>query len=408
MQIWHCLQIKLQRQDVYPYPPIVMCHEAWFDTEKAYRLGFSLEALKYSLGYWKYEGQLTLKNATLAQEEFFAMFQKNGFQTLLDYYNAISVDLKAETSEANFYSSTQLSYLTLDGSPNATKMFFPLRCLCHSFSLKPVEARLGVLVPPARILVKFEDLTQGVVPVSKSWLLYFATDLTALYSWPLAIQPGRITYIKIKTQKHIALDKSDNPCVMLAKSNENHTSAKCMANCQNDMIKAAINCQPFWMLTEDSHQPPRNFCNFLDPKLENLTLNRFLAAPENMERIKKVCFEKCPRRCERQLYEATIEGEDALLGEFDEMKQIDNNRESKLSITAIHITHDAMYQGGIMTIREVSSYSFTELVNNVGGTLGLFIGGTIMTFIQVVLFFVNYLCERHRRRVGNTKVVSLA
>lgn len=64
------------------------------------------------------------------------------------------------------------------------------------------------------------------------------------------------------------------------------------------------------------------------------------------------------------------------------------------------IEHLAIYDKGILAFVEISTYSFTELMNNVGGTFGLFLRATLMTFTQAILFWIERALERKHQMLS--------
>lgn len=144
-----------------------------------------------------------------------------------------------------------------------------------------------------------------------------------------------------------------------------------------------------------SSDPPTAYCHNMEVigstnrTLANTTsvLSYISSAELFEEEIEKQCSKECPPTCERISFTLSLQWEKQLSktldGEFANMTYVE-----------FYLDHRGVSESGILTLVEVNAYSFTELINNVGGTLGLFIGGTIMTVAQVILFFVNYCVEK--------------
>lgn len=54
----------------------------------------------------------------------------------------------------------------------------------------------------------------------------------------------------------------------------------------------------------------------------------------------------------------------------------------------IYFINAAVLSGGMVTYQEVFTYSFETLVGNIGGTCGIWIGVSIMTLLQLFMFFL--------------------
>lgn len=65
------------------------------------------------------------------------------------------------------------------------------------------------------------------------------------------------------------------------------------------------------------------------------------------------------------------------------------------------VNNDALF-GGILTYREVPTYSFESMVGNVGGTLGIWVGVGIFTFIKIFAF-----CSRACIKKGKKSIRSI-
>lgn len=151
---------------------------------------------------------------------------------------------------------------------------------------------------------------------------------------------------------------------------------------------------------------PSELCNTLD----NPDADSWLVSEENTANQKEktigskeeeACRKACPLECERMTYESTRQEELDAEG-YTVVVEVNLPKLKNLSMAQliVHLENVALYQGGVVTMTEVSTLSFTTLVSNVGGTLGSFVGATTLTICQIVLFLVKYGLE-HRRRNQN-------
>lgn len=363
----------------------------------------SLDAFIYSLGFWDSSKILAKDRIPAAKREFHSVFKQRNFQKLADYYKAISIDLQPVYSMDDFYASTFPAYLAMDGL-SVKKVVMPLASVCHVFTLPPMVATLGLLNEFGLILLKFSDKTGGLISPSRSWLMWLRPDPAGLYSWPTIIRESTTSTLSIKSHHAKAISRPEALCHDHGGGDANYSSAVCMTECQNQLLKEAISCQAFWLLPEKSETLLlEDYCNHFDFQMKNSTLDGIFKTEKLLlsDKLKMDCFSHCSRSCEKTINECVLIGENIAYIDTDLKKKVDASRNSNMSITAIYFLHDALHQGGVISTEEVSAYSFTELVNNVGGTLGLFVGGTVMTFAQIILFLISYLSCGKRK---DTKV----
>lgn len=99
-----------------------------------------------------------------------------------------------------------------------------------------------------------------------------------------------------------------------------------------------------------------------------------------------VCVKQCPRTCDKIVYETILQTQQHNVESDLELTL----RQENASVLKVHLKRKNAYQGGMVVSTDVFTYSSTLLVNNIGGALGLFLDGTLLTVAQLVLFFVSY------------------
>lgn len=166
-----------------------------------------------------------------------------------------------------------------------------------------------------------------------------------------------------------------------------------------------MKCRLFWLAAMQQDYGPQRFCNFFENQPENVSITM----TKIKEKSVQTCFKKCPRSCERNHVKVTVESEDRIPTSFyDSQSHIIHSTDQNMSMTIISVSHDAVRQSGILVTKEVKTYTFTELMNNVGGILGLFVGSTLMTVVQIVLSFIGYCCERRKCKTVVIQPISKA
>lgn len=375
---------------------MLICPQSWFDTEKATKLGLSVDALKYSLSYLDSFFTLDSAASMRAKHEFLSVYDSHNFESLLDYYSYISPDIEPFQSNVTFPSA-----YTCRGCVNNTK---PQKIildwnLCYIFHLQPVEKFFGTYSAVRNLKIKFTDRTEGLVPFTPHWFLYFKhLDNTFLSTHPkVSVRAFHYNTVKFDMHEFIVLNKQNAPCKEL-EDPRSYSASTCMAECHNEMYKNYVNCGLIWLSVPSSKPAPADLCNYMDklaPK--NWTLPEFFASEENARidaKAAEYCVTQCPRKCQRLIYSTTLQMQESFT-DLD-TKRLGGTDNKNVSFIDIALKHGAVYQGGITVLTEMHTYSFTQLVNNVGGTLGLFVGATIMTFAQLIVFVVDYVTSRTR------------
>lgn len=362
----------------------MLCPKAWIDTRKALKMNISLDAFKYSLSYPDdpfYSNRP--KDTVAAKEEFLSFYNSRGYSSLVDYYSAISPDLAPEEPRRN---TTPPSFSCAGCVPGSTvgKAMLDQR-MCYVFRLQPVERGFGIYSGVRAAHIKYKDLSLGLIPDSPDWDLYFNRFLDTQVSVhpKITVRSFYLHTIKYDVQKFISLNKPSSPCHEDA--DDGYSASKCMGECHNEMYRNRLNCSLFWLTFPPSTPNPMDTCNFMDkyPPQDD-TLAAFFATEENA-RIDSVaadvCVKACPPKCEKIIYDMSLQVQEKLPESIIRKLEKENVTE-----IVVLVKHGAVYQGGMMVFSEMSTYTFTQLVNNIGGTLGLFVGGTVMTLAQLFLF----------------------
>lgn len=366
---------------------MLVCPKDWFDTEKASGLGMSRDGLLQSLSYLLDLSPLDVSNYSAAEQEFQSIYKRHGFQSLLDYYRYISVGLTELTAES--ISTNHISGFACRGCKirRAEKTFLQMT-FCYAFYFEPIERGLGVYSATRSVQILFKPKTQPLLAPANEWHIYFSSDINVLFSifTMLTVRPYYHNFVKFSEQKFISMHSEDAPCSEPGHRSSNYTSPACMAKCHNDLYRARIGCGFLWL--SDSHLPPANHCNTLDmARFGNQTIHEFYASTVNGDidaTAAKTCIRQCPLECKRKMYDTALH----LQVSYSEEEKA-RAKKSNMTLLEVVVNHNAVFQGGVLELKEIDTYTITQLVTNFGGTLGLFVGATLMTFAQVVLFIID-------------------
>ena len=127
-------------------------------------------------------------------------------------------------------------------------------------------------------------------------------------------------------------------------------------------------------------------------------LDKHLTRTKN-EEIENKCLAECPLECKYSSYEVTSSSFDypnreffEALKSFSQMKQNEVNitdfDEFKQNNLGINIYLSSMEYTELW---EMPQISFIDLVSNMGGALGIFLGFSIFSFIEILEIFVQIL-----------------
>lgn len=366
----------------------------WYDMDRVSELGLSENALKYSLSYIGQRFEST-PGAASARDEFLTIYNAQKFTTLLDYYARISFDIVPVGQIGTESSQGSLECPTCYNNESLPKTLLKDR-LCYAIQLRPMQRLFGAYSGWRTLTIEYPDRSNG--QTLDNWDLYFNPiphSFTSAFP-KLSVPPFVVSTVKYTVQKFVSLSRRELPCMESAP--EDYHAETCIMKCQNTLYKARANCRLAWLTNSAIDFPPEDTCNYMDRYTpENLTLQQFFSSPANA-RIDATtatdCVRKCPPRCDRMIYDTTLLVQDRY-SESDKAAVLAKNK----TVVKVIAKHASVYQGGMIESKEVYSYTFTQLINNIGGTLGLFIGGTLMTVIQLVMAIISYAFEMKRARV---------
>lgn len=366
------------------------------DAEKALSLGMTLDAFKFSLGYVDTWSDMQIADISKAKLEFLQFYLLKSFTSLLDYYKLIALDLPTVQSPKEFDNLSMAVRIRNTKVTDEGKIFLGYE-ICHSYSFKSIGYNTFA---SATVVTKYYDKLNGSMALISGLWLQLNTDGYFLNTpvLPLYLPSFTKNKILINVRRFDTLNKIDAPCLD-AEDAKNYSSYICALDCQNKNFKEKIGCQLFRYSSLSENPDPNNCCNFLE-KLDynNLSFSEFAASNESL-RIAEFCLSKCRQKCDKIIYQSSLQWQQYLPSNLTSNFIYQNGSVPKWTYVEAYIEHSANYDGEILYLKEEATYSFTELINNIGGTLGLFIGATLMTFAQIILFFVDYFSTRRQRSV---------
>lgn len=271
--------------------------------------------------------------------------------------------------------------------------------MCYVVKLSPADAGTGSA--SAALIMNLYNRTQGIVQITKYWSIGFCRSNHTSFTMGCPrtkVKSAFHSHVKLTVHQYATLSARKSYCSDI--SDRAYSQAQCMGTCRSDTFAEAIHCHQFW--NYGGFLPPTDVCNFFDETLpnRNISLSEFYRSKEFEElntRSNVECARKCPRPCVRYVNEISLRSEFDMRDYGKVNSMIDASRPNAFVIF-LDIEHSASYDGGILTWTEVKAYSFAQLVSNFGGAFGLFVGGTIMTVAQFVMFIIDYAIGKKEKR----------
>lgn len=358
-------------------------------------MGLTADAFKFSLGYADSFPGLRINNYTQAKEDFISFYNTHNFSSLLDYYKATSLDLPVVNS-SDAFNDLKMGIKVGDMKSAFIKKIFMSFEICYAYISKTTGRSLYT---KANAAIKFVDRTKDIASISTGLWIQLVTDLDFQNTLFPPIYAPAFTQNKIlvSTERYVTLDKRDAPCVPNNKVPDTYEAFSCAVECQNKRYLELIKCQLFRYCTASAAKGPTRYCHLAEKlAYKGWRLGDFKASEEN-EKITQECLKLCPARCDRVIYQASLQWQTTKEDEERELSP-KNSTAPKKTLVEVFVDHIANYEGGTLTLMEVNTYSLFELISNVGGTLGLFVGATLMTFVQLIGFCVECVVEKLCKR----------
>lgn len=375
-------------------------------------LGLSLDAVIYSLGYLGDEVTAEILNATRAKAQFLASYERYGYSSLADYYKAVAVDLLAtNTLDELEQVKGNSSFLCRGciGTALASKWYFDGQ-ICYRFDLSPQdgESHKSSARRQRLILMKVADLSGGFYQAIADWSLFAIgepanLDLGYHPGSSLVLVPFTRYVVRLSAQRLITSKHVNTPCAHEETYGANYSSETCYARCVTDEDYPPEHCDLFYeSVGRGSPSPldhPTKFCNAYDipgaSYWERLEFMDSHLKDDDASGPAAGCTKRCPQKCDRMMYELSLRSQ---IDEAHTVQAFQNAMKDvrKMNMSGLEITveHGAVYQGGIMTITEIDAYSFATFISNLGGALGLFVGATMMTFVQMIMFGAKLVLDK--------------
>lgn len=393
---------------------MVLCAGSWVDTPKALSKGLTKEALAYSLGYLDRFVADRAINVTRARKTFHEFYKKQNYSGLLDYYRDITIDLSPYPPYHNHSEAAPVSFYECKGCNESSPVekIIVMETMCYAFSLKTANAhRVHTWDTAPVVQVQVEDRSQGITSVSPNWYSYLTADRYMLQPSfpPISLEQLTFTTLKTSAQYFHQLSNEAAGCLEKEEVKPGYSPERCAIKCLHKLRFDEIGCGIFPFSAFDEFRQPSHYCNFFEKvPSKDITYREFYDSVSSLADMAESgpCISKCKYPCERTVYTSTMDSKFKI--EVDSTNWTSYAIKHKMQAVAVRVDNTALSQGGVLTLTEVNTYSFTTLVSNVGGTLGLFIGATVFTLFQVFFVVVNYILDVNEKCQPSGRVTDVS
>lgn len=378
-------------------------------------MGFSIEAIKYSFGYFADMQVPHLDDPAVAKEKFLSEYRVSNISSLDAYLKAIAVDIPVAATIGEFATfNSSITWCRGCSKRRLMQKVFFAGGICYLLEIAAHnEAVIGRAYTDRMVVILLQDRTNEMpILYKKLWRLFQIQKRNATIKYsvaaPVFLSSFAFHHITITAEQYITLKDTAGACISREEASPDYSPEVCYAECISEHRSVDANClqydqEPSSPNTIPKH--PGNYCNIFDSRNGNGFYERMDAEntlddrPDAILQRQK-CGGQCPPQCDRLMYGLTSKSkleEDDFPNEYLYLSK--KARERNMSTVGLVLTHQGVYQGGILTLKQVSTITPAGLISNLGGALGLFVGGTAMTFVQLIMFLVKLVLEKKSRKL---------
>ncbi|XP_072049118.1 acid-sensing ion channel 1B-like [Amphiura filiformis] len=302
---------------------------------------------------------------------------------------------------------------------NFTAIFIPDYGICYQFNINDKdENRLRQTLPGAdnglSILINInqkeytETFKRGHHEAGLKFVVHQWDDQPLIETLGLAIAPGFHTYAAVREKKYESLPKPWGKCKSVKDGyNEKH----CLFDCRLKRIVSTCNCRPLGYTGKSQICTPDQQADCVAKALQEY---RSIASSD-------VC--NCPTQCTEVVYTASLSmtsfPSDELAEEYQKKYEtfigvVDKDNSSFSNSGDLKLRKNLVYldvyfdELSETTFKQVEAMSFSALLSDLGGQMGLFLGMSAITAAEVLEYLVKKIYRVFKKnRSTDNKVIEL-
>lgn len=399
------------------YPPMLICYPHWIywvDIEKVIQFGINRETFLYGMSFLRISYSNKYFDVSKAKEDFFKFLKEKNFANLTSFYLAIVRESPmgfSFTGEINFkvqfneWFSTELCYsfvAALD-EPFVTQTDGQIVLDMHFTNVFENEFRhfvtdeeLGIyfydsfLYEADDVVVSAEDLNDG--NSSENETVFGIQPMLYVDGTDNQLIPDSTYFeyfIKIKADTYQWKSSKQKPCSYSKRTYMTSAAKYCRRACETSLLVKHAGAEKLFVDDVTSDNQTVSF------KSENHGM-KFLGEPDNkssspfdlvvqlsseLGQEMLLCKSNCLLPCEQWIYDKTI---------LTNLRPVRMRRSLQPSQTRINVQYPSKEK--IFLVVEVPTQTWESIIANVGGLLGLWLGASIISFIQVFYFCFSSVC----------------
>lgn len=373
-------RVTFKTMEQYQFPNLALCPIVWVNESKVEQLTnqLSKNAITYAVSLlYNVSTVMNETNIKEARDEFITYLNSENY-TVMNFYKSLMDDhdkvfeikLSWMPGQNTCY-RTNVQYagagkfcfvITFQSLYQAPLVYFPFSFVFRYKNVAKVSA--------SNLFVDHESPPYPIVLMGGEANVKFSSQI-------LELKRNIIYKMTIRASYSTRLRTTIYQCVQVTEENKLYSRQYCQFQCvQHKLVEEKlVPCYRFGVSDNVTDSKPETYrlCTSLDG-----TSSKAYFLTDSVSQIALNCsLGDCLPFCEQWRYEATIFTEP--LGE--------NN-----SAAEIHIVFNPV--DGILHTEEIFMYEWDTFVSNIGGHLGLWMGGSVLSVIQLVYYIAVFLGER--------------
>ncbi|XP_038050005.1 acid-sensing ion channel 4-A-like [Patiria miniata] len=253
-----------------------------------------------------------------------------------------------------------------------------------------------------------ETYESGHVEAGLKFAIHPPDELPLIDTMGLSAAPGLHTYASMRLVRHINLPKPWGVCGTEEAEEEpmKYSRNTCLRNCRRDAIILKCSCQPLGhekAYRPDSDRPsPVRHCDIDDFRCVRDALRIHRASSLGPDCV-------CPVACDYVTYETTLSSaiypsQSVIKAAISDIGDVSSNDDIEY-VKANMVYLDVYYTDlSTITYEQVQALPFTALLGDLGGQLGLFLGASVLTAMEIMDYITRRLQLLIKRVKSRKKV----